>query len=325
MARKYKYIGIAKYPGVQLAAVYGLTDMLMTANTFIQEQENTDKTTLLFCLSHWELDTENSQLEATFCTLEKSVLQQDVIVILGTLDTGKLEDMSEVVINWIRKQHAAGAIASSVCKGAFALAKSGILSNRRATTHWAFEEEFSALYPDINLEIDKMIVDDGDVITAGGVMAWLDLGLRLIHQFAGPEVMVKIAKFLLIDPSGREQKFYRAFSPPMDHGDTLIIKIQHWLQANYGQLISLEKLADMTSISVRTLIRRFHNSLAMSPTAYIQQVRVGQARELLEFTTLAVNQIAWKVGYEDPGSFSKIFQRNIGLTPAEYRRRFDAH
>lgn len=139
--------------------------------------------------------------------------------------------------------------------------------------------------------------------------------------------MTSVAKFLLIDPSGREQKFYRAFSPPLDHGDSLVINIQQWLQANYGEPVSLKTLAEDTSVSVRTLIRRFQNALKMSPTAYIQKVRVGKAKELLEFSTQAVNQIAWQVGYEDPSSFRKIFQRELGLTPAAYRRRFqaDAH
>ena len=156
-------------------------------------------------------------------------------------------------------------------------------------------------------------------------MAWLDLGLRLIHQFSGPEVMLTVAKFLLIDPSGREQKFYQSLNPPFDHGDELVVKAQHWLQANFGNPLSLEKLADTVSTSVRTLIRRFHNALGMSPTAYIQQLRVGKARELLEFTKLPMNQISWKVGYEDPSSFRKVFRRSLGLSPAEYQSRFNTN
>ena len=323
MRKSYKNIGIVKYPSVQLAAVYGLTDMLMTANDFVRTQNRRDIP--LFCVSHWALDQKHQKLTSQFCTLEKIPEQQNIIVLPGTIAPGTLNDLDDSVIAWIRSQHAGGAIASSICKGAFALAKSGILNNRSITTHWAFEEEFSLQYPDVSLEIDKIIVDDGDIITAGGVMAWLDLGLRIIHQFAGAEVMASVAKFLLIDPSGREQKFYRAFSPPLDHGDELVMKAQHWLQANYGKPTSLELLADITAVSVRTLIRRFHSALDMSPTSYIQQVRVGKARELLEFTTLPVNQIAWQVGYEDPGSFRKVFQRELGLTPAQYRERFDTN
>lgn len=323
MNKNFKYVGIVKYPSVQLAAVYGLTDMLTSANDFIVKQGCKDVP--LFCVTHWGLDSENEKLVPQFSTLEESASQQNIIIVPGSFDSGTLRNLSEVVSHWICDQYAGGAIASSVCKGAFVLARTGILNNRSATTHWVFKEDFEAEHPNINLQIDKIVVDEGDIITAGGAMAWLDLGLRLIHKFAGAQVMVSVAKLLLIDPGGREQKFYRTFSPPLDHGDELVIKRQQWLQANYAEKLSLKLLADDAAVSVRTLIRRFQSALDMSPTAYIQQVRIGKAKELLESSTTAVNQIAWQVGYEDPGSFRKVFQRDLGLTPAEYRRRFNAN
>lgn len=321
MTQSYTSIGIVKYPAVQLTAVHGLTDMLVTANQFIPEHGKEGGS--LFCVSHWCLNAETQKLEADFCTMEAAPDQQDVLVLPGSLDPGTEVEPRPAYASWIQTQHRAGAIACSICKGAFILADSGILKDRRATTHWAFDDAFSSQFPDVDLQIDEIIIDDGDIITAGGVMAWLDLGLRLIYRYAGSEVMLAVAKYLLIDPSGRQQRFYSAFSPPFDHGDELVIKAQHWLQANFGEALTLERVADAAATSTRTLIRRFHSALGMSPTAYIQQLRIGKARELLEITTMPVNQIAWTVGYEDPGSFRKVFQRSLGLSPGAYRRRFN--
>lgn len=323
MSKSYNYIGIVKFPGVQLAAVYGLTDMLTIANDMILERDDREDRKL-FCVSHWSLDSEEANLEQGFSAPEIAQSTQNVIIVPGTITFSNLSDLSSVITDWIRDQHSGGAIASSVCKGAFALARSGILENRSVTTHWVFKDEFSTLFPTVNLADDEIVVDGGDIITAGGVMAWLDLGLKLIHQFAGPEIMVAVAKFLLIDPSGRNQKFYRAFTPPLDHGDEVVIKAQHWLQSNYSQPLSLAVLAEESSVSERTLIRRFQNAIDMTPTTYIQMVRIGKARELLEFSNLPVNHIAREVGYEDSSAFRKIFQRNMGSPPREYRRRFNA-
>jgi len=320
MSNSYTAVGIVNYPSAQLAAVHGLTDMLVTANRFIQELRKQD--TPLFCVTHWCLSSDEQEMQSQFCSEASVPIQQDVLLIPGSLNSESGSKQNPALLEWVRSQHDTGAIACSICKGAFILAQSGLLINRTVTTHWALEEEFSAQFPDVHVQIDKIIIDGGDIITAGGVMAWLDLGLRLIHRFAGSEVMLAVAKFLLIDPCGREQKFYSAFSPQLNHGDELVVKIQRWLQTHYSEPLSLEKLANVAATSVRTLIRRFHSALDMTPTSYIQQLRIGKARELLELTKLPVSKIAWKVGYEDAGAFRKVFQRSLGLSPGEYRKRF---
>ena len=320
MRRQSIHVGIVVYPGVQQTAVHGLTDMLVTANTIIGKSQKYKN--VRFIVTHWGLGKGKREIEPQFCTSSEAASKQTVLVIPGSLQDGEMKEIQRPFLSWIQAQYKAGAIACSVCKGAFVLGECGILTGRRMTTHWALEEPFKAQFPDAQLQIDRIIIDDGDIITAGGVMAWVDLGLRLIHRFAGSDVMLAVAKFLLVDPSGREQKFYSTFSPNLDHGDELVVKIQQWLQSHFSDPLSLEQLAEIGATSVRTLIRRFHKALAMSPTTYIQHVRIGKAKELLERTTQPMNQIAWKVGYEDPGSFRKVFQNALGLSPAEYRHRF---
>jgi transcriptional regulator GlxA family with amidase domain len=134
--------------------------------------------------------------------------------------------------------------------------------------------------------------------------------------------MLEVAQFFLIDPNGREQRFYSKFAPQFYHGDEAILQVQHWLQLHYSESITI---ADMTAVALlgeRTFLRRFKKATGMKPIEYLQALRVGEAREMLEFSQTSFSEIAWKVGYADQGAFRKIFYRLIGLQPGEYRRRF---
>ena len=154
-----------------MTAVHGLTDMLMVANQFIDELERKDQS--IFCVTHWELGSENRQLQRRFSSplegsLEQQPEQQQIVVVPGSLGPGALDDLHSSIFDWIRTQYEGGAIVTSICKGTFVLAQSGILKHRTATTHWAFQEKFAAQFPEVHLKIDKIIVDEGDIITAGG-------------------------------------------------------------------------------------------------------------------------------------------------------------
>ncbi|MCV6589331.1 MAG: helix-turn-helix domain-containing protein [Marinobacterium sp.] len=136
--------------------------------------------------------------------------------------------------------------------------------------------------------------------------------------------MLATARFLLVDPGGREQRFYNVFSPTLNHGDAAILKVQHWLQGNYQQAVTVRQMGDIAGLSARTFIRRFQKATELNPSDYLQHLRVGQARTLMESSILSVDEIAWRVGYSDSSAFRRIFQKIIGLTPRAYRQRFSA-
>lgn len=225
---------------------------------------------------------------------------------------------------WLRAHHEAGCVMSSVCAGAFVLAQTGLLDGRSATTHWRLSEPFQAAFPDVHLETEKMLIDDGDIITAGGVMAWVDLGLRLIERFHGSAVMLNVARQFLVEPGRRDQRYYSSFAPPLDHGNKAILKVQHWLQRSYRDHPTIERMAEIAGMSERTFLRQFQKRVGLTPISYLQALRVEKARSLLELSSDSFGQIAWQVGYQDPAAFRKVFLRTIGLSPQEYRRRFGA-
>lgn len=245
----------------------------------------------------------------------------DAIVLPPNL-TGNRGASDDKLHSWIKEQHAGGAIACSACAGAFWLGHAGLLDGRPVTTHWALEEEFSAAFQHANLLSEHILIDDNDIVTAGGVMAWVDLGLHLVNRWLGPAIVSQVCRHMLIDPHGREQRNYRSFRPKFDHADQPIIDLQRWMESNVQADLSVAELARKLSLSERTLHRRFARATGLAIGTYVQELRVEKARGLLERTTMPISEICWAVGYEDPSAFSRLFKSVSGVTASDYRRRF---
>ncbi|WP_310621689.1 GlxA family transcriptional regulator [Flexibacterium corallicola] len=302
-------IGIAAYPLAQKAAVYGLQDLFETASRF--EAEHTSSHPQLLC-----------DIIEDFNALKPEQYTYTTIILPPSLDGGSSAEIDGKLLSWITQQHEKGTLMCSVCAGAFPLAASGLLDNRRATTHWALTQSFKDRFPNVKLDPDRLIIDDGDIITAGGVMAWTDLGLKLIARFLGPAIMLETARYFLIDPGEREQSYYNLFSPNLSHGDTAILKAQHWLQAQYSGPLTVPEMASTAGLEERTFVRRFLTATGLNPSKYLQNLRIAKARELLELSPSSIEHIAMQVGYFDISAFRKLFHKIVGLTPRDYRNRF---
>lgn len=309
-------VGLLLYPGCQMAMIHGMTDLLAIAGNFSEKHGGQR-----LRVSHWRRGDDGG-FARCFDTDPGSDGEPQVLIVPGRLSGPVTPEEAAPYARWLLNRHAEGATLVSNCGGAFLLASTGLLAGRRVTTHWAFADAFRARFPDVAVDPDKMVIEDGDIITAGGLMAWTDLGMRLVDRLLGPTVMMETGKFLLIDPAGREQRHYSSFAPTLTHGDEAILKVQHWLQAKGARDVGVREMAAEAHMEERTFLRRFRAATGLKPTEYTQKLRVGKARELLEFTNRPVDQIAWSVGYEDPGAFRKVFNKVTGLPPGDYRRRF---
>lgn len=313
-------IGIVLYPDVAFATVHGLTDMFSVAATLATERMGTNAPVLR--VSHWRPNDSNDVVECVLDTHPQFENRPVALVVPGSWKGLPPPKAIECLVQWLVKHHRAGTILCSVCGGAFLLAETGLLAQRAATTHWSFTEKLAASFPDIQVDESRITVEDGNFITAGGCLAWTDLGLKLIDRYLGSTVMIETARYMLVDPPGREQRYYSNFAPRLHHGDAAILKVQHWLQSHASNMPSIKEMAQLSGLEERTFLRRFHKAAGLKPTDYCQRLRVGKAREMLEFTNKTIEQIAWAIGYENPGSFGKVFHRVVGLSPGEYRRRF---
>lgn len=313
-------IGILGYAGAQAAARLGMTDLLLAANDIAGRARAPGQPQLR--VTHWSLEAGRSAPGRTFDTDPEGVGHPAVIILPPGLGEPLAAPEARVHAAWLTRQHTQGAILCSICKGAFLLGETGLLDGRPVTTHWRYEEPLMARFPTIRLNTDRLIIDDGDIITAGGMMAWIDLCLILVARFLGPAVMMNTARAFLVDQPGREQSFYSPFFPRLHHGDGAVLKVQHWLQATGGAETRLSVLAGHAGLEARTFTRRFQKATGHTSGDYVQRLRVMRARDLLQLTRDPIDAIAWAVHYGDPGAFRKVFTRIVGLSPGEYRQRF---
>ncbi|UMZ11423.1 GlxA family transcriptional regulator [Pseudomonas sp. MPFS] len=314
-------LGVLLYPGVQMAAVHGLTDLFEVANRVAAEQAEAPLPRLR--VSHWQADGEHAPVRV-YDSLVHPPGSLLAVVIPPSLGGFCTSQSGVGLATWLRQQHAAGATLGGVCVGSILLAESGLLDGRSATTHWTSAKAFAERYPQVRLEADQPIVDDGDLITTAGLMAWAELGLRLVDRLLGPGVARATARFLVMEHSDSASQCGSNFAPILSHGDAAILKLQHWLQANGAVDVSLAAMAREAGLEERTLLRRFRTATGLKPTQYCQHLRVGKAREMLEFSNGTIDHIAWTVGYQDPATFRSLFKKITGLAPSEYRNRFGA-
>jgi transcriptional regulator GlxA family with amidase domain len=313
-------IGILLYPDVASATVHGLTNLFAVATTIAREHMGANAPILR--VSHWRPNATNDAVDCVSDTHPHLARWPVAVIVPGSWQGQPKLDVTHCLVAWLIERHRAGTTLCSVCGGAFVLAETGLLSGRSATTHWSFTETLARRFPDIHVDKKRITVEDGDFITAGGVLAWTDLGLKLVDRYLGSTIMLETARFMLIDPPGREQRYYSNFSPKLDHGDEAILKVQHWLQTQAAKQPPISEMAAIVGLEWRTFLRRFQKATGLKPTEYCQRLRVGKAREMLEFTSQTVDYIGRTIGYEDPGSFRKVFHKVTGLAPSDYRRRF---
>lgn len=211
---------------------------------------------------------------------------------------------------------------ASNCTGAFLLAEAGLLGGRQATTHWGFSNQFRKRFPGVDLQPEKLITVDGHIACAGGGMAWWDLGVYLVERYAGAKVARELAKAFVIDAGRTSQAPYGALQARRYHSDAAILKLQDWLDVNYTRPVTLQALAAFADLTERSLIRRFKAATGDTPTSYLQILRIEAARQHLENSRVAVEEVTRLVGYEDVSSFSRLFRKHTGLAPGIYRARF---
>lgn len=319
MERASPHIGLLDYPGAQAAALYGLSDLFLTAARLHGREDPESGPALKVSIwtgrggGRWAPGQELSSDPQP---------PLSALLVPPSLEAERWRREQADLPAWIAQRHREGSLLCSVCAGSFLLAETGLLEGRSATTHWALAEAFRARYPGVDLAIEKMVVDEGDILTAGGLMAWVDLGLRLVERYLGPASLLATARFLLVDPGDREQRFYSRFAPRLDHGDAAVLKAQHWLQTPDAEGARVADMAKMAGLGERTFLRRFQKATGLAPKAYLQHLRVTRAQELLQRGGTTISAVAWQVGYEDPAAFRKVFQRIVGLSPGDYRRRF---
>ncbi len=211
----------------------------------------------------------------------------------------------------------------SVCAGAFLLAEAGLLTGRRATTHWAGGQGLSEMYPDVRVEPDRIYVRDGEIWTSAGVTAGIDLAIAMVADDHGTDLAREVSRWLVVylhRPGGQSQ-----FSAPVAAGPPRrkpMRALQIWIEENLAHDLTLETLARQAGMSTRNFSRVFAAEFGSTPARYVEHARVAAARRLLETSDYTLDRVAAAVGLGRPETLYRTFQRQLGVSPGEYRQRF---
>ncbi len=226
---------------------------------------------------------------------------------------------------WLNRHYAAGATLATACSGALLLAEAGLLDGQDATTHWGYTDTLGSRYPAIRLHPKRALVVSGEgqrIVMAGGGTSWLDVTLFLIARFVGVEAAMHVARVNLIDWHHIGQQPFAALTVARQVDDAVIAECQTWVADHYDQEAPVAAMVERSGLTDRTFKRRFAKATGLSPMEYVHTLRLEEAKHMLEAGELPVEAVAIEVGYEDASFFGRLFRRKVGLTPAQYRKRF---
>ncbi|RAJ22834.1 GlxA family transcriptional regulator [Pedobacter cryoconitis] len=249
---------------------------------------------------------------------------QDLILIPSFIN----EDIQHAVaenysaITWLNQQYAAGAELASFCTGAFLLGATGLLNGKIATTHVDACAAFASAFPEVSLQADKTVTQDGRLYTSGGATSSFHLMLHLLQIHCGNTIAIKIAKLFAIDMDRHTQTYFNTFQISRKHNDDLVAMAQQKIETAYHNTGTIEEMIKDIPASRRNIVRRFKQVTGITLIEYLQQTRIEAAKKLLEQTVEQMTEVIYKSGYNDPKAFRKVFRKTVGMTPSEYRDKF---
>jgi transcriptional regulator GlxA family with amidase domain len=230
---------------------------------------------------------------------------------------------NQILIDWVGKQYKQGAEIASMCIGSFMLASTGLLRGKACSTHWALSENFKALFPDVNLQTDKLITDENGIYTNGGAYSFLHLLLYLVEKFYDRQTAIHCAKYFQIDLDRNLQAEFSIFNGHKNHNDAIVLKAQQIIEENYQGKLSIEKLSLNLAVGRRNFDRRFIKATGLSPLDYLQRVRIEVAKKQFENSRKTVNEVMYDSGYNDTKAFRDVFSRVTGLSPTAYKSKYN--
>jgi transcriptional regulator GlxA family with amidase domain len=231
--------------------------------------------------------------------------------------------LNKKLIGWLKSQYDQGAEIASICTGAFLLASSGLLEGKTCSTHWAAADRFKELFPDVKLATDQLITDENRLYTNGGAFSFLNLVLYLVEKYYDRQTAIVCSKVFQIDIDRHSQSPFTIFQGQKNHGDELIQKAQEIIEKKLDERISMEYLSSKLAISRRSFDRRFIKATGNTPIEYLQRVKIEAAKKFLETSGKTINEIMYQVGYSDMKAFREVFKKVTGMSPLEYKNRYN--
>ena len=315
-----KQIALMVFDGVQALDVAGPLDVFSEANRFVPDGQGYDL--LLVASVREPIVASNGMSLTAHLSFEDASRRFDTVLIAGGPALPEADE-DAATSAWLRRWGAIAGLYGSICTGAFILGHAGLLDGKTVTTHWQAADQLAARFPSARVEPDKIFARDGALITSAGVTAGIDLALDLVTEDYGAAVALACAKRLLVVT--QRQGGQSQFSPLLQRrtvDDSPLRKVQDYVMAHMSEPFPVERLAAIAGTSTRSIARLFVKELELTPHDFVENVRLDQARNLLEATDLALKAVAFDCGFAGPEQMRAVFHRRLGTSPQRYRESF---
>ena len=224
---------------------------------------------------------------------------------------------------WIKQQYDAGSEIASLCVGAFFLASTGMLDGKRCSTHWGFIDQFRNQFPLVEVLDGSIVTEEAGIYSSGGANSYWNLLLHLVEKYVDREMAILLSKYFAIDIDRSTQATFAIFRGQKEHPDLEIRKAQEIIEDRFAERISVDDLADEVAVGRRSFERRFKRVTNNSVLEYVQRVKIEVAKRSFESSLKNINEVMWDVGYTDSKAFRTVFKKITGLTPNEYRNKYN--
>lgn len=253
-----------------------------------------------------------------------TIQKTDLIIVPAVISNfSAIEAGNSMLSAWILDHYTKGANVASMCTGAYLLASTGLLDNKNCSIHWKSAANFHKLFPKVNLKTEQIITDEQGIYTNGGGYSFLNLLLYLVEKFYDRQTAIYCSKIFQIDIARQTQSDFMIFNGQKSHGDEMVMRVQDYLENNFSEKISMEKLSEKFTVGRRNFDRRFIKATGNTPVEYLQRIKVESAKKELESSRKTVNEVMYAIGYTDIKAFREIFRRFTGLSPLEYKNKYN--
>lgn len=314
-----KTVAMALFPDFLLLDMAGPLEVFSIANRYLPPAQHYRILTL--GTEPGPLRASNGVMVQADLLLEQADDAYDLLLVPG--GPGAYNECHPALLPWLRAAVPRARRYGSICTGAFVLGYAGLLDCHRVTTHWHYTERLIKAFPEAIVETDRIYLQDGRLITSGGVTAGIDLALSVVAQDHGKQVAVEVAKVLLVVM--KRQGGQAQFSPmtsAVAPQETPITRVQNHVLAHLEQSFTIESMAALAGMSARHFARLFAKDVQMTPMAFLQGARIDRARHLLETTELPLKTVAFHAGFGSVRHMRFLFSEKLGLTPTQYRQQF---
>lgn len=307
-----------------LSSITGAWEIFNKANLYWQQKGKQPKFTIQLAGISKEVAFNAGLFTVKPHTHIAAITKTDLIIIPSLNHNYELAlQGNELLIQWVQQQYKNGAEIASICTGTFMLASAGLLDGRVCSTHWSVAENFRNMFPQVQLQTDRLITDEKGIYTNGGAYSFLNLMIYLIEKYFDRQTAIYCSKVFQIEIDRNTQSEFTIFSGQKQHDDAVVQQAQAYIEKNIEEKITIENLSSKFNVGRRNFDRRFIKATGNTPIEYSQRVKIESAKKAFETSRKTINEVMYEVGYADVKAFREVFRKYTGMSPLEYKNKYN--